>query len=142
MEVHEEANDRLDGEIDLLHFIQTSRILKFMTSYSLRRNQRQLVQYFKLYHLDEDSLKLNLTKPPQSTHEMLHNFDPMINTKDHRILFEILNRKINRMDSQFENDDETAAHKTRRLGTMAKLKRVFVGNSEASVSSDDEEIFH
>ena len=107
MEVHEEANDRLDGEIDLVHFIQTSRILKFMTSYSLRRNQRQLVQYFKLYHLDEDSLKLNLTKPPQSTHEMLHNFDPMINTKDHRILFEILNRKINRMDSQFENDDET-----------------------------------
>ena len=40
LDIHEEANDRLSTEIDILEFIRTSRILAFMTSYSLRRNQR------------------------------------------------------------------------------------------------------
>ena len=40
LDIHEEANDRLSTEIDILDFIRTSRILAFMTSYSLRRNQR------------------------------------------------------------------------------------------------------
>ena len=90
MEVHEQANDRLSGEIDLLDFIKTSRILRFITSYSLRRKQRQLVQYFNAYHLDENFLQLPQEKPPQSTFEMLEKFDPKKNKNDHRILFEII----------------------------------------------------
>ena len=77
-----------------------------MTSYSLRRNQRQLVQYFRRYHLDGDALELPSEKPPQSTIEMLERFDPHNNATDHRILFEIINRKIDQGDEQFDSDDE------------------------------------
>ena len=38
VKIYEEASERLSGEIDILSFIQTSRILKFLASYSLRRN--------------------------------------------------------------------------------------------------------
>ena len=34
----EEANDRLSSETDILHFVRTSRILNFVTLYSLRQN--------------------------------------------------------------------------------------------------------
>ena len=77
-----------------------------MTSYSLRRNQRQLVQYFRRYHLDGDALELPSEKPPQNTIEMLERFDPRNNATDHRILFEIISRKIDQGDEQFDSDDE------------------------------------
>lgn len=54
--------------------------------------------YFKHYHLDEDNLKLPEKKPPQSTFEMLDKFDPMKSKTDHRILYEIIERRINEDD--------------------------------------------
>ena len=39
----EEANDRLSSETDILHFVRASRIPNFITLFSLRQNQRQLV---------------------------------------------------------------------------------------------------
>ena len=78
-----------------------------MTSYSLRRNQRQLIQYFKRYHLDENSLELPSVRPPQSTIEMLEKFNPRNNPTDHRILFEIISRRLDQgSDEQFNSDDE------------------------------------
>ena len=78
-----------------------------MTSYSLRRNQRQLVQYFRHYHLDEDRLELPEEKPPQSVVEMLEKFDPMANKNDHRILFEVIGCKVEDADDeQFEEESD------------------------------------
>ena len=105
-ELFEEANDRLEGETDILHFIRTSRILNFITLYSLRRNQRQLVQYFKAYHLDEDELELPPEKPPQSTEEMLRRFDPRTNLDDHRILYEITGHKLEQAQFDIHYEDE------------------------------------
>ena len=105
-ELFEEANDRLEGETDILHFIRTSRILNFITLYSLRRNQRQLVQYFKAYHLDEEELELPPEKPPQSTEEMLRRFDPRTSLDDHRILYEITGHKLEQQQFDIHYEDE------------------------------------
>ena len=56
--------------------------------------------------MDGDALELPSEKPPQSTIEMLERFDPHNNATDHRILFEIINRKIDQGDEQFDSDDE------------------------------------
>ena len=104
----EEANDRLSSETDILHFVRTSRILNFITLYSLRQNQRQLVQFFQAYHLDEEELELPPEKPPHSTIEMLRRFDPQHNIDDHRILYEITRRnlKTQHFNINYEEGDE------------------------------------
>ena len=104
----EEANDRLSSETDILHFVRTSRILNFITLFSLRQNQRQLVQFFQAYHLDEDELELPAEKPPQSTIEMLRSFDPQHNHDDHRILYEITRRNLRnrQFNINYEEEDD------------------------------------
>ena len=64
---------------------------------------------------------------------MLAKFDPKKNSNDHRILFEIISRKVDKKDEQFDSDDEplTRRQATRmltqvRLGTEAKLSKIFV----------------
>ena len=37
-------------------------------------------------------------KPPESTMEMLEKFNPRRNRTDHRILFEIISRQVNKKD--------------------------------------------
>lgn len=49
---HENAIDRLQVEMDILDLIKGIRIIKFMSRLSLKNNQRQLVKYFKDYHID------------------------------------------------------------------------------------------
>ena len=53
---HKEAMDRLSKEIDIMNFIEASRVLRLITKVTLRKNQIQLVPFFKPYHLDEDNL--------------------------------------------------------------------------------------
>lgn len=141
--MHEEAVERLSGEIDILDFIKTSRILGFMTSYSLRRNQRQLVQYFSRYHLDPNSLQLPQEKPPQSTFEILEKFNPQVDKTDHRILFEIIQRKIDLQDENFDIVDEPVVRRQQsrivRLGTNEKLARIFVRGSDVIDENEDGE---
>ena len=116
-----------------------------MTSYSLRRNQRQLVQYFKRYHLDANALELPKEKPPQSTIEILEKFNPRRNATDHRILFEIISRRVNKKDEQFDSDEErqlTKRGKTRVVmrgeqSTVARLNQIFV-NGDSDDDSDDQ----
>jgi hypothetical protein len=55
---HNEAFKRLSNEIDILNFIRTSRQLRLLTHTVLRTNQRQLVQYFKAYHIDYEKLTI------------------------------------------------------------------------------------
>ena len=44
--------------------------------------------------MDHDELKLPQERPPQSTIEMLEKFNPEGSRNDHRILYEILRRKL------------------------------------------------
>ena len=75
--MHEQANERLSSEIDILEFIETSRVLKFIASFTLRKNQREMVRFFKSYHLDQDNLELPKKAESQSTIELLEKFDPL-----------------------------------------------------------------
>ena len=45
---------------------------------------------------------------------MLENFNPERNKTDHRILFEIISRKVNKKDEQFDSDDEMMLSKRQK----------------------------
>ena len=53
--------------------------------------------------MDVNNLKLPEEKDPQSTFEMLEHFDLANNKTDNRILFEIISRKVNKFDGQFDS---------------------------------------
>lgn len=92
-DAHAEVFDRLSNEIDILNFIEASRALKLMTSTLLRTNQRQLVKYFKQYHIDYSRLKVPEQNPSKSIKKLTKHFDPINDAVDKRILYEITGRK-------------------------------------------------
>lgn len=102
---HKEATDRLAGEMDLLDLIKTGRITKFLSQFQIRRNQRQLVHYFRNYHIKDDNLHLPPVKPPKSVEQMLRSFDKNDKT-DMRILYEITGRKPEDVDMSSKDSDE------------------------------------
>jgi hypothetical protein len=90
--------------MDLLRFIETSRILKFITSVQLRSNQQQMVPYFKDYHINDENPTIKFSKQPRDVEKMFKHFNPNTDTLDRRILWEITGRK--REDDLFESSDE------------------------------------
>jgi hypothetical protein len=89
----QEAFGRLEQEIDILNFIEASRLLRLLTSVLLRPNQRQLVKYFKNYHLDLDNLELPKKVPNETLQHLMKRFNPTDDPIDKRILYEITGRK-------------------------------------------------
>lgn len=63
---HNEALDRLSRELDLLDFIEASRVTNFMSSIYLHHNQRLMVPYFRKYFLNPDNLRL----PSKNQHRL------------------------------------------------------------------------
>ena len=91
-EAHNEVFERLSNEIDIFNFVTASRNLRLLTHTVLRTNQRQLVQYFKQYHIDYKSLKVKESKTTK-VEKLTEHFDPAFDPIDKRILYEITGRK-------------------------------------------------
>eukprot|EP00352_Strombidinopsis_acuminata_P000163 CAMPEP_0176343508 /NCGR_PEP_ID=MMETSP0126-20121128/3996_1 /TAXON_ID=141414 ORGANISM="Strombidinopsis acuminatum, Strain SPMC142" /NCGR_SAMPLE_ID=MMETSP0126 /ASSEMBLY_ACC=CAM_ASM_000229 /LENGTH=151 /DNA_ID=CAMNT_0017689491 /DNA_START=1088 /DNA_END=1543 /DNA_ORIENTATION=+ len=91
-DIHNEALSRLSRELDLLDFLEASRVTRFMSSIYLRYSQRLLIPYFRKYFLDSENLHL----PDRKNHrlaDLIVNFDATANKIDQRILYEITKRK-------------------------------------------------
>lgn len=126
-----EAFDRLSNEIDILNFIKASRTLKLLTSVMLRKNQRQLVPYFRSYHLDPDNLKLPEIASPKSVGHLMKNFDPKDDAIDKRILYEITKRKeVTEIFSDETSSDEDASEASNPfLGVGAAMRASMMKSS-------------
>lgn len=53
-EAHKAACDRLSAEMDVLDLVQSSRIAKFIAQLSMKKNNRQMIKYFKPYHISHE----------------------------------------------------------------------------------------
>jgi len=73
--IHNEAVKRLESELDLLNFIDASRVTRFVSQIYMRKNHRRLVRYFRLYHLDPDHLFLPDTRV-MTPEELMKDFNP------------------------------------------------------------------
>ena len=124
-DAHAEVFDMLSNEIDILNFIEASRALKLMTSTLLRTNQRQLVKYFKQYHIDYSKMKVPGQNPPKSIKKLTKHFDPINDTIDKRILYEITGRKephdkfSDEEQDSSSSDDESSYRENRSCGSIA-----------------------
>jgi hypothetical protein len=105
---HQEAFNRLGQEIDILNLIKTNRQTKLLTSVMLRSHQRQLVQYFKNYHIDYDDLQAPERREYKSIDHLLKKFDPDTNSVDKRILNEIMDQAPNERRSDLSGDSSDA----------------------------------
>ena len=120
---HDEVFERLSNEIDILNFIKASRTLKLFSSVMLRKNQRQLVPYFKSYHIDPDNLKLPENPPPSSVGHLMKNFNPNEDAVDKRILWEITGRKqAGEIFSDESSSDEESEAVNPFLGIGAAMR--------------------
>ena len=125
-----EAFDRLSSEIDILNFIKASRTLKLLTSVMLRKNQRQLIPYFRNYHIDPENLTLPEPSPPKSVGHMMEHFDPNDDVIDKRILYEITNRKQReeRYSDETSSEDDESEASNPFLGIGVALKNSLVNS--------------
>lgn len=93
-EAHKAACGRLAKEMDVLDLINAARISKFIAQLSMKRNNRQMIKYFKPYHISAENPELPDAAPPLSIHQLMMNFSPSDNFIHRRILYEITGRKI------------------------------------------------
>ena len=67
-EAHKAATGRLANEMDVLDLINAARISKFIAQLSMKRNNRQMIKYFKPYHVCAHNPNLPEAAPPLSIH--------------------------------------------------------------------------
>jgi len=73
--MHDEGLKRLTGELDILNFVNASRVVRFLSQLYMSRNHRYMVRYFRLYSLDANNLFLPTPEDP-TVEELLSKFDP------------------------------------------------------------------
>ena len=89
--------------------IYNQRILKFMQKTQLKKRQRDIVQYFMRYVIEDKEIKKKDIARRQSTaNQLLEGFEPTSDDYDRRILFEIAKRRVEvedyHNDTSFEED--------------------------------------
>jgi len=62
--------------MDILDLVKGIRIIKFISKLSLKNNQRQLVKYFKDYHIDYLNPEIERIVPPSSIDDLVIDFLP------------------------------------------------------------------
>ena len=106
---YKRAREELLREKDVEHMIYNQRILKFMQKTQLKKRQRDIVQYFMRYVIEDKEIKKKDIARRQSTaNQLLEGFEPTSDDYDRRILFEIAKRRVEvedyHNDTSFEED--------------------------------------
>ena len=92
IKVFEEANKRLKGEIDMLRFIKTTRMLNLLLSVeNITKAQLKHTKWFKAYNIDTEDLEMAF---PDDDDVAIENFDPHTNYVDKKILEEITGKSV------------------------------------------------
>ena len=91
----------LNEEKDIEHMISNLRILKFLQKSQLKKRQRDIVQYFMRYVIENSEIKQEEQEGRQSTaNQLVEDFQPKVDIYDRRILFEIAKRRVDLKDYQ------------------------------------------
>ena len=89
--------------------IYNQRIQNFMQKTTLKKRQREIVQYFMRYVIENDEIKKKDISSRQLTaKQLIDGLDPVQDDYDRRILFEVSKRRVEegdfRDDTSFEED--------------------------------------
>ena len=78
-EVNSEIEEGLASQMDIVEMIKWNRVFKFLTIVSLRKNQAQLVKYFRDYSLQTSQgskVKGSVDNADMEMEELLRGFRP------------------------------------------------------------------
>ena len=136
-------------ERDVENVIYNLRILKFMQKTLLKKRQRDIVQYFMRYLIEDDEICERAVAPRAKTaNELIENLNPIEDIYDRRILFEMTSRRVEAEDYQddtsFEEDTnnlEGYELARRRSFLYDILRRTTRGSSvpQSRIDDSDEE---
>lgn len=89
--------------------IYNMRINKFMQKTHLKKRQRDAVQYFMRYVIEDDEIKKKeITRRQATAEQLIERIDPVNDKRDRRILFELTKRLVDENDyhndTSFEED--------------------------------------
>ena len=89
--------------------IYNMRIQKFMQKSQLKKRQRDMVQYFMRYVIEDDEIQNKEVARRQATaDQLIDGMDPVSDMHDRRILFELTKRRVEAEDyyndTSFEED--------------------------------------
>ena len=96
-------------EKDIENMIYSTRIQKFMQKTLLKKRQRDIVQYFMRYVIENDEIKKkDIARRQATANQLVEGFEPIQDIYDRRILFEIAKRRVDadeyHEDTSFEDD--------------------------------------
>ena len=90
--------------------IYNMRILRFMQKTTLKKRQRDIVQYFMRYLIEDDEIQEQaISRRNKTAAQLIEDFDPVSDPYDRRILFEVAKRRVEpddyAEDTSFEEED-------------------------------------
>ena len=100
-------------ERDVEYVIYNLRILKFMQKTLLKKRQRDIVQYFMRYLIENDEIcECEVARRAKTAEQLIEDLDPIGDIYDRRILFEMTSRRIEAEDYQHDTsfEEDTSQH--------------------------------
>ena len=98
----------LCAQLDIIDILRWFRILKFVSIISLRKNQTQLVKFFKAYCLDasEDSkIEDPFREKDLELENLMRGFDPRSDRTDRIMLYMLTGLNVDRVMDDWVEDD-------------------------------------
>ena len=100
----------LSAQLEIIDILRWFRIFKFVSIISLRKNQAQLVKYFKAYCLEDEDSKIEdvINQKDIELDNLMRGFDPKSDRTDRIMLYMLIGQNVdNTMIGWLENDEGT-----------------------------------
>ena len=100
----------LSAQLDIIDILRWFRIFKFVSIISLRKNQAQLVKYFKVYCLEDEDSKIEdvINQKDIELDNLMRGFNPKSDRTDRIMLYMLIGQNVdNTMIGWLENDEGT-----------------------------------
>ena len=143
---YKRARSDLRREKDVEHMIYNMRILRFMQKTTLKKRQRDIVQYFMRYLIEDDEInEQDISRRNKTAAQLVEGFDPVNDPYDRRILFEVAKRRVEENDyaedTSFEEEDNAGQgeeEQEERRESLAFLRRL-LNSARVDGQTNDEE---
>ena len=95
--MNDEIEEGLSAQLDVIELLKWFRIFKFVSVISLRKNQAQMVKYFREYslHADSDSkIEDSIGKTDLELEDLMRGFRPRDDHSDRIMLYMLTGRNL------------------------------------------------
>ena len=95
--MNDEIEEGLSAQLDVIELLKWFRIFKFVSIISLRKNQAQMVKYFREYSLNADSdnkIEDSMGKTDLELEDLMRGFRPRDDHSDRIMLYMLTGRNL------------------------------------------------